>query len=660
MSDAERRRRSADLLRTTTLFAAGEGRLQFDRPDVADYLHAHYVVRRYPRARSLRVRKYLAPQAMWPWPDAGMQQILAALWWRSARPVVEQRIRTLLHERNRDPNIRFVIELSRRDLLADGGVREQVLEVLREALAKSDAWKATVGWLFELDGGQALTELESMVRNPGQGTTDRRRLAAVGEITSRDKLRGAKSLAILAGNLTGEPRDRFDTANLILAHDRAQGIRALGLLAASRDMEDLRADAVILIGAPELMQEFIAAGYGLPDRKRAEILAALLALPGSDWAAAARKFAATAAEVGTAVRIADLVRGRDPAAGSRILEDLLDRRDLVDGQAGYRAAVMIGEIEPALAIPALERFAALPLVSPSLRVAAGTRIVATHGGSTATLVGLAENRELEAVYRGDAARAVGGVDKPLAARLFISIATNGSSSQVARLNWLREAYKCDAAMTTSVLAELAEDRQVPGKVRLEAVRVALPTLRRDRIFALYRSMVENSDDQTAMEAARNVAERDVPSGRRLFLKVAERPKAPIELRITAAIEAGADGVSVLRRFATTAHPVNARLRAAKALLPHDRSGGKAALQAIVRGAEGRIRILAAQALPGNSSVAEALVYVSTHDRNHTVRLEAADIAMDHDRRLARPAMQRLVDDPRTPGKIREQARRRLG
>lgn len=659
MPGAERRDRVAAHLRTTDLVVADGSGFRFSRPEVADYLGADHLFRRYPRARSPRAWKYLAPQEVWPWPDAGMQQILAALWWRSARPVVERRIVRLLEERHRDPNIRFVIDLVRRGLLPDDGIREKVFEVLRGALTEPGGWAAAFGWMVELDPGQALAELESLVANPGPGGTDRHRLDAVDEITRHDEVRGAKNLAILARSLVGEPADRLATAVRIQERDPALGDRALRYFAGDRAMGDLRAEAVVLIGSAELMREFVTAGYGLPDPKRAEILSALLGLPGAEWSDAAERFAATAA-AGTTVRIAERVRGRDAAVTLRILKTLLAREDLSDGEAGFRAAVVIGEIEPALAIPVLERFAGLTRVPCGRRVMAGKRIVATHGGSPDTLVRLAEDPGLETSCRGDAARAVRDVDRPLAARLFIAIARTGSTTHVAGLNWLREAYECDPGQAVPALAEVVRDRHVPGTVRLQAVGVARPELSRDQAVAWYGTVVGDADDQAALAAAREAAELYGPAGLRLLAKVAERPKADVTLRITAAIEAGSEGVRALRGLATTARPIQARFTAAKALLPHDRSAGKTALRAIVRDAEGQIRIRAALALPGHSSIAEALVYVAQHDRNHAIRLEAADTAMDYDVRLARPAVQRLVDDPRTPERIREQARRRLG
>ncbi|GLY43102.1 hypothetical protein Amsp01_091250 [Amycolatopsis sp. NBRC 101858] len=659
MPDAERRERVAAHLRTTGLVVADGSGFRFGRPEVADYLVADHLFRRYPRARSLRALKYLAPQGVRPWPDAGMQQILAALWWRPARPVVERRIRRLLEERHRDPNIRFVIDLVRRGLLPDDRVRELVLEVLRGALTEPGRWAATLGWMVDLDAGQALVELESLVANPGPGATDRLRLDAVVEITRHDEVRGAKNLAVLARSLAGEPADRLATAVRIQERDPALGDRALRYFAGDEDMGDLRAEAVVLIGSAELMREFVTAGYGLPDSKRAEILSALLGLPGAEWSEAAERFAA-AAEAGTAVRIVERVRGRDAAVALRILKALLAREDLTDGKAGFRAAVLAGEIDPLVAIPALERFAALPRVPGGLRVMAGKRIVEAHGGSPDTLVRLAADAELETSCRGDAAKAVRAVDRPLAARLFIAIWRTGSTTHVAGLNWLREAYECDPGQAVPALAEVVRDRHVPGKVRLQAVAVARPELSRDQAVAWYGTVVGDADDQAALAAAREAAELYGPAGLRLLAKVAERPKADVTLRITAATEAGAEGVRALRGLATTARPVQARFTAAKALLPHDRSAAKTALRAIVRDAEGQIRIRAALALPGHSSIAEALVYVARHDRSHAIRIEAADTAMDYDVRLARPAMQRIFDDPRTPDRFREQARRRLG
>ena len=121
--------------------------------------------------------------------------------------------------------------------------------------------------------------------------------------------------------------------------------------------------------------------------------------------AAAERFAATAVEAGTAVRVAERVRGRDSAVALRILAALLAREDLTDREAGFRAAVLAGEIDPLAAIPALERFAALTRVPGGLRVMAGKRILETHGGSMDTLVRLAADAGLE---DGDVITAVDG------------------------------------------------------------------------------------------------------------------------------------------------------------------------------------------------------------------------------------------------------------
>lgn len=87
-----------------------------------------------------------------------------------------------------------------------------------------------------------------------------------------------------------------------------------------------------------------------------------------------------------------------------------------------------------MAIPTLERFAALTRVSGGLRVMAGKRIVEGHGGSTNTLVRLAADAGLESSCRGDAAKVVRAVDRPLAAPLFIAIWRTGSTIPVAGLN----------------------------------------------------------------------------------------------------------------------------------------------------------------------------------------------------------------------------------
>ncbi len=204
---AERREIVADLLVASGIAAGSE----FVSPAVRDYLAACRIVRHQERGPGWwRTRGHLAPQAIWPWPDAGLELYLAALWWRDAKPAVERRLKRLVHERHRDPNIRFVIELIRRDLVPGGEIRDHVVELLHRELGggqgEEGPWAATAGWLYRLDPGAAIVELENVVRIPGPSMTSRRRFAAVRELASYEPAREEKNLRILAGNLTGVPR----------------------------------------------------------------------------------------------------------------------------------------------------------------------------------------------------------------------------------------------------------------------------------------------------------------------------------------------------------------------------------------------------------------------------------------------------------------------
>ncbi|WP_143264449.1 hypothetical protein, partial [Amycolatopsis kentuckyensis] len=317
----------AEVVRLLTgcgLFTAEDRGFAFADEELAHFLAARHLARRHargPRWWQPWTGKYLAPRADWPWPALETHLFLAALWWRESRAAVERRLNRLLSDDHWYPNIRFVLELLRRDLVPGNNFTGRATEVLGEALRgdrlPDDHWLAGAGWLSALDPAATRTLLDDLVRIPRDGCRPQRKLMAVDELAEHDPPRAKENLAILATGLVGKPEDRLETARLIGERDAALGVRAMLTLARSAAMRELRVPAAIAAGSVEVMRELTEPRHGLSDDGRLKLLAELVTRDADQETAGL--IVATATEPATPARVAALVHPRDPAAAMRIV-----------------------------------------------------------------------------------------------------------------------------------------------------------------------------------------------------------------------------------------------------------------------------------------------------------------------------------------------------
>lgn len=659
LGEAERREIVTDLIGGSGIAVAVDGDLRFASPAVQDYLAACHIV---GRRRWWRPWNHLVPQAVWPWPDAGVELYVAGLWWRDAKPAVERKLKRLVQDRHRDPNIGFVIELIRRDLVPGSAIRDHVVTLLHRELSDGrmaeGRWVTTVGWLHLLDPATAVAQLEIIVGNPGPSMTSRRRFVAVVELARYDPAREAKNLWTLANTLTGTPEDRFETAKLIGDRDRELGVRAMTLLANTPDMRELRVDAAIHTGSSSLVSELILHDRTLHDDARLRLSAALLEVdPGA--VDVLEQFAEASRLAGTPLRIAEMLRSRAPDVAWRIATGVAwPVRGEVDGWVRLRAVRLLGEFDPAQATPLLRRLSEDRSVLGEVRVHSATLVVTDYGGTTAALVELVSDPGLDLTDCADAAEVVGRFESATGAQLFLYLAEARTSVGSSRLSLLRRAHKLDSGQAVEALAEFAKTKNAPGKQRIEAADTAYPTLGTRRTIELYSAIVADADNATAMAAARKAKLRDKDAGERLLGRVAGRNGADSGFRLTAAREAGGYGKQALTELAETARPDSERLTAAKALYGFDRSGGKAALWKLVKkSGDGKVRLEAAFALRGSDTV-DALILISQHG-DEDIRVEAAVKAMREDKKRGRKALADLAEARGISQRTREKVRRLL-
>lgn len=643
LGEAERREIVTDLIDGSGIAVADDGDFRFASPAVQDYLAACHIAQRRRWWRPA-TWKHLAPQAVWPWPDAGVELYLAALWWRDAKPAVERRLKRLVHDRHRDPNIGFVIELIRRDLVPGSAIRDHVVELLHRELSDGrmaeGRWVTTVGWLHLLDPATAVAQLEIIIGNPGPSMTSRRRFVAVVELAKYEPAREAKNLWTLANTLTGTPEDRFETAKLIGDRDREPGVRAMTLLANTPDMRELRVDAAIHTGSSSLMSELILHERTLHDDARLRLSAALVEVDPGVAIEVLPQFAETARLAGTPLQIAEMLRSRALDVAWRIATAVAwPVRGEVDGWVRLRAVRLLGEFD---------------------RTQAATLVVTDYGGTTSALVELVRDPGLELTDCADAAEVVGRFESAAGAHLFLFLAEARTSADSSRLSLLRRAHKLDSGQAVEALVEFAKTENATGKQRIEAADIAYPTLGTRRTTELYSAIVADADDATAMAAARKAKLRDKDAGERLLGRVAARTGADTKFRLTAAQEAGSYGRQALADLAETARPDSDRLAAAKGLYALDRSGGKAALWKLVKkSGDGKVRLEAAFSLPGSDTV-DALVLIS-QDRGEDddIRFDAAVKAMKQDKKQGRKALADLAEARGISTRTREKIRRLL-
>ncbi|WP_290061609.1 hypothetical protein [Amycolatopsis solani] len=664
-----RRETLSGLLASSGVFEAANGQLRFARTEVRDYLAAHHVFRRHPRGPRLAAPttwKYFVPRKNWPWPDGGVQAFLAALWWRPAKPAIERRLRNLLHRRHRAPNIRFVVDLLHRDLLPGSDLlREQTLDVLREALRDDELdderWTASVGQFQAIDPAAAADELDAMVCFAASTASSRRRYQAVVALIDHDRPRGMKAVRILARNPTGTAQDRFDTAILIRDLDPAEGVVAMQQLAATEDMADLRVDAAIALGRRDLLSELVTEEGRLSDDARSKALGELLRLESDTAITFAERFAETTADDETPLRIAEQVRPFDRRAALRMAARTAEREDeRADSEVRYRAALLVGEIDPGQAVPALVRLSESGSATFRVRLRAATRIMTEHGGPIDAVVALANDSRIEWADRAKAAGTLEEIHPRTCAELLVTIARSEPPTDAGRFTLLQRAYQIDSRQAEPEIVELAKHQLVAGHLRLRAVELVGAPLKTAVTIGLYAEIVETADGESALTAARKVIAMNHPEGQRLMGKVADRAQEKPQFRLTAAREAGTYGKNTLQNLAQKGRPDSFRLAAAKALYKIDRASGRAALEKLVkRATPGRVRIAAALSLPGPAVVGALTSIVHDPKAGDEVRRAAANQAWEIDPNRGRALVEALADDPATSTRTRERIRNDL-
>ncbi|WP_103352197.1 hypothetical protein [Amycolatopsis sp. CA-128772] len=653
----------AEVIRLLTgcgLFTTEASGFSFADEDLAHYLAARHLAHRHPRGPKWWqpwTGKYLAPRPDWPWPALETHLYLAALWWPAARAAVERRLNRLLSDEHWYPNIRFVLELLRRNLVPGSDFTGRATELLREELRgdrlDDGHWLAGADWLHSLDPTAARKILDDLVRDPQVGARPQRRLLAVDELAKHEPARARENLAILATGLVGKPADRLETARLIGERDSALGVRAMLTLAQLPVMRDLRAPAAIAAGSPELMRELTEQRHGLPDDRRLDLLADLLSRDAGADLGTAGRIAATATEPETPARVAALVHPHDHAAAMGILDAVAWSAE-AGGQARLHAVKLIGEFAPGQAIPALQRLSRESSVDGESRFAAARHIVERHGGPVTALVDLAEDKDAAEDARVRAATLVGKTEPTAAARLLVAIAPR-------RLDVLKRAADLDPKVGAAAMDRLAANAQISGERRIAMVEAAGAKLDRTTRIRLYTRIAETSQDDAAMQAAAKVLASDSTRGRRLMADLAARTTAGHQYRVKAALQAGEAATPVLRELSTDPTVADdLRFKAATALGRYDRKLAEPALRDLAgKGRPDDLRLQAALALRGKHGV-KALVSISQDGRvKDELRFQAALGAKQQDTAAGRAAMGALAGDSRISERIRNQARRHL-
>ncbi|MCR6487455.1 hypothetical protein M8542_31975 [Amycolatopsis sp. OK19-0408] len=644
------------------VFVVENGQVRFARPEVRDYLAACHVVRRHPRGpRGLTPTaiKSFFPRKKWPWPDDGVQAFLAALWWRPARPAVERRLRILLHKRHRDPNTRFLVDLLRRDLIPGNELRQPTIEVLRTALhddaLDDERWSVWVTELQSLDPAVAADELDAVVSSAGSTTGSGRRFQAVVALLDDDRLRGMKALKFLARNPTGTDEERLRTAHHIRELDEAEGVIALQQLVGIEDMGDRRIDAAIALGRPDLLSDLITARRGPSDEARFQGLGNLLAMDREAALGAAEQFAATAAAQETPLRIAELVRPFDHQAALRIATRTAERDDArADSEVRYRAVLLIGEIEPAQAVPALHRLSESKHATFEVALRAALRIVATHHGPIDAIVALATASHVAWANQADAAEAIKETHPETSAGLLVKIARSGPPTDAGRFGVLQRAHKIDPRQAVGEIVELVKGKLVAGPLRLRAADYLSSSVDTATTVALYAEIVDTADTECARKAADRVIAMNHPDGRRLMGRVADRPKEKDEFRLAAACEAGPYGKNTLLHLAFKGRPDMLRLRAAQALIEFDRSSGRTALEKLVeRATPDQVRIQAARSLPGTAVLGALTRIACDSGAGEGARVDATYRVWDIDPKRGRQLAEALANQPGISPKSRQ-------
>lgn len=361
------------------------------------------------------------------------------------------------------------------------------------------------------------------------------------------------------------------------------------------------------------------------------------------------------------------VEGSDPPLLGRVAALLLEREARSEDAAVRRAAVQQLALAGTPGAPALRRLAALPGVPPTRLEA--LEALARRGDEDARLAlrALADHEDASV-----SAYAVLGMDPTLDRALLLERA-HDASARVRREALDRLRLAADDAAVRDALVETA--RVDPdGSVRAAAVRAlgragseAVPMLRErlgdpdpsvrmaavtalmeadpERGRLALGAMLDIAPDVAGIEAARLLAQAgEGPEGlagvdaAHAFLRRALRSSEP-SLRSQAGVAIASLPVDrepplgALREALTAERNAEVRLSLARALFRHDASGARSVLVALMREAEGMVRVQAAALLaPARDGEArQALESVVSSDQPSIVRRTAA-------RALARDAL----------------------
>lgn len=649
----------------TSLVTGDGGTVDFASTAVADYLAACHIVRQQPGGRGRWQpfsRKHLAPQPRWPWRDHKVLAFVAGRWWENAESAVRRDLSTLLSRRHRDPNVHFVAELLRRDLVRAEDLREATVEILRQHLTDGGrptaAFTTTAAALHSLEPDLTMTDLEHLVRSPDKSVDDSRRLDAVDVLSHHDPARGARGLVVLATTPTDPPRERLDVLTRIRERDWAVGDEAILRYATDPDMGDLQVDAEVLIGDPTRWPARITGDRGLTVDGRLRLLAALGEHDTTAAASAAEHLARNTTEPTTRVRIARAIWPFDRDTGLRIAEEVAwpTRRGTAD-EVRRSAVDLIGEIDPERALPELERFARdTRTVGMKPRFRAAMDVV-ERGGRPNVLVEFAESGSNDLSYRVEAARRIGREYRDVGCRLFISFAKSCSPADPEQLRFLREAYGLVPRSAAEAMKDVAKDGSRPMPIRVDAVELA--HLDRRESVALYKLMATSARDrEDAFLAADRVLGPAPAAGQEFMAELARRFGGDVRSQLRALRKAGVHGKPVLRRLAKQALSDKDLLEVAQLLRPLDRRAGEEALTRLVRKRRaGEIRIEAALAL---TRPLPALAHIVRDPGDERIRFQAGVRAAGIDQRTGRELLVELAAAPGVSTRTRQAIRQHLG
>lgn len=401
------------LLTDSGVVAEDDDTVRFVPDGVGYYLAASHVFRRYPRGPSLlhpRLR-FLKPRTTWPWQDSETALFLVALWWPGAEAVMRRKLGNLLGRKHCDPNVHFVAALLHRGLVRADDLRGRTVEILRGHLDEGEreigSWRTTVTALHLLEPQQAVDALERLVQFPNRTVSSPRRLAAVDELTERIPVRGGRNLRLLAETLTGPPRERLDVAVLIRERDTELGDQTIRRLVDGPDMGDLRAEAAQLTGDPTLWAKLISTERGISDTARLTLLAELADVDTIAAVAAAERFADTANDEATPVKIARAVQEPAPEVALRIAHEVAwPTRRWITGPVRWSAVHLIGELVPTRLFTDLDKLSRDDTAGAKTQLKAAVDIV-ERGGPVTALHDFAANRKMDRSHRIRAARKVG-------------------------------------------------------------------------------------------------------------------------------------------------------------------------------------------------------------------------------------------------------------